>query len=831
MLRRPRLTYIALLFLHVLVLAATQHSDVGEILSSSIEIAIAITAAVGCFQASRRSRTLAHAFWLLSGYSFVIWALTPTMSLILERVFHAPGELSHYLLFFLAFLPMLVAVFIFEFRAGEAIRQEVILDALQLLLLVVSAYTFFVLIPSTLYGSDSTHGLRLSLLHIRNILLAAGLTGRALFTRSATNRRLFGTMGAAMSLFAVTTWVGNHPSVFGAAFSNSHWLELGWSLPFVLVAAIANQWNEPDEADQGEWKQQRILTLLLVYGPSVIFPIALFMKIHTVARAQIVVGLGTTLISLVLYTLRLALLQSRQNETIESLAASSARYQSLFERNIAGVYRCTAGGRLVDFNPAFAQMFGYTREELLKMPTSKLYPDGTEEGNRRIEAQKRDASNTRFEVEYVRKDHRPLWVIQDTSIVQNEKGEEVIEGTMIDVTDRHFLEIQLRQAHKMEAVGRLAGGVAHDFNNLLTVIISYSEMLLLNPARGDVVTNYAKEIKSAGIRAAGLTRQLLAFSRQQVLQPQIMNLNVVLDNLGKMLLRLIGEHIQVIMIKAPDLGSVKADIGQIEQVVLNLALNARDAMPQGGTLLVETANLDLTESFVNTHYEAAPGHYIQLTISDTGTGMDAETLSHIFEPFFTTKEQGKGTGLGLATVYGVIKQSGGFISAYSEVGCGTTFKIFLPRVGDAPMEHRVERLSREEHCGTETILVVEDDRALRDLTKSILTARGYRVLTAATPDEVDSACQSLEHSVDLLLTDVVMPVMGGRQIAARVTNICPRVKVLYMSGYASHLISHHEVFEQNVALLQKPFTPSSLTAKVREVLDSSSSAGSSADIS
>jgi len=824
MLRRPRLLYLALslLFLHMVAAAVMKQSLAGRIVSNSIELAIGVTAAASCFQAGMRSRYLARSFWLLSSCSFGLWSVAQLCDTVLERVLHVPMQPSIHLLSFLAFVPMLVSVFIFDYRADETIRVEVLLDALQLTILIVSAYAFFIIIPGAQNGSDSTTKLGLSLLHIRNILLAAGLMGRALFTQSTSRSRLFAPMAAAMSLFAVTSWSGNHIQEVSVVFGHSYWLQLCWSIPFALVAVIATEWHEEPEGAPAGWKKQRISTLLLVYGPCVFFPIALYIKVATVSQAQIFVGLGTVLISLVLYTLRLALLQSRQNEMMGTLADTAERYQSLFERNMAGVYRSTLGGRLVDFNPAFAQMFGYTREELLNLPRGELFADGAEERARRVEEHKRNSLGQRLEVEYLRKDRRPLWVIQEESIVVDETGCEVIEGTMLDITDRHFLEIQLRQAQKMEAVGRLAGGVAHDFNNLLTIVISYSEMLVLNSAPGTVVSNYAEQIKGAGKRAASLTRQLLAFSRQQVLQPQIVNLNSILVNLEKMLLRLIGEHIHINTLMAPDLGNVRADMGQIEQVVMNLVLNARDAMLQGGTLTLVTENLELTEGFVSTHHEVKPGHYVQLTISDTGLGMDAETLSHIFEPFFTTKEQGKGTGLGLATVYGIVKQSGGYIWAYSESGCGATFKIFLPRVDNLPLTPELERLNGEEYRGSETILVVEDDHALRDLTKAILAARGYRVVTATEPEEVDTVCENLGGSIDLLLTDVVMPVMGGREIASRVVKRCPKVKVLYMSGYAPYASGHPGILDPNVVFLQKPFTPSTLTAKVREALESSS---------
>ncbi len=822
MLRRPRLLYVALslLVLHVAAIAVMKHGRAGTLASDSILWLMAITAAAACFQATRRSHRLSRAFWFLCGCSFVIWTLAQTFDLVLEEMLRVPALPSSRLVFFLAFVPMLTAVFIFEYRADEPIRAELVLDALQLLVLIAAAYTFFILIPTALHGSAATAELRLSILHARNLLLAAGLTGRALFARKASTRRLFAPMAAVMSLFAAAAWAGNHSHAFGAAFDSSSWIDLGWSLPFALVAVIATLWDEPEEpAPELGNNRLRIPSILLVYSPSILFPIALFLKFETVTRSQVIVGLATMLISLVLYTLRLALLQSRQNAMMQAIADSESRYRSLFERNMAGVFRSTIEGRLIDFNAAFAQMYGYTREELLNLPTGQLYRGGAEERARRIDERRKGAYSSRFEMEYIRKDGSPLWAIQNMSFVKDEHGNEVMEGTLLDVTDRHLLELQLRQAQKMEAVGRLAGGVAHDFNNLLTIINGYSELQMQVTEPGTPVNDYADQIRAAGTRAASLTRQLLAFSRQQVLQPQIVNLNIVLANMEKMLLRLIGEHIQISTIMAPALGSVKVDPGQIEQVVMNLVLNARDAMPMGGKLTLETANLELSEKYVRDHRGVSPGQYVQLIVSDTGEGMDSDTLSRIFEPFFTTKEQGKGTGLGLATVYGIVRQSGGHVWAYSELERGTTFKIYLPRVDDMPPSSEHEHTSGEERSGSETILVVEDDRALRDLTESILASRGYRVLAAETPEEVDAACQRVGFSVDLVLTDVVMPVMSGREIAARVVDQCPKVKVLYMSGYTSDAIVHHGVLDRGIAFLQKPFTPTSLVAKVREVLD------------
>ncbi len=477
---------------------------------------------------------------------------------------------------------MLVTVFVVDYRDDEPIGMEVLLDAMQLLLLVISVYGFFILIPESQFGTAAMAALGLALLNLRNIVLAAGLAGRAIFTRSSTSRRLYGPMAVVMSLFMIGSWMANHGAPFDDKLSNPLWLNLGWSLPAALMVVIATQWQEAVEPTRPAGNRHRISSLVLVYAPSIIFPIALYLKFATIMQWQVFLGLATMLVSLVLYTLRLVLLQGRQNKVIQKLAQSSARYQSLFERNVAAVYRSTIDGALIDFNSAFAKMLGYTREELLQLPMEQLYRGGAQERALRIEQLKENPQDARYEFEFVRKDGKPLWVVREASIVEDEDGNQVIEGTMLDVTERHFLELQLRQAQKMEAIGRLAGGVAHDFNNLLTIIISYSDMLTDLP--DPRVAGYAEQIKAAGNRAASMTRQLLAFSRQQVMNQQAVNLNAVLKSLQDMLLRLIGENITVRTLTANDLGSVQADTGQMEQVVMNLVVNARDAMPNGGIL-------------------------------------------------------------------------------------------------------------------------------------------------------------------------------------------------------------------------------------------------------
>ena len=393
-------------------------------------------------------------------------------------------------------------------------------------------------------------------------------------------------------------------------------------------------------------------------------------------------------------------------------------------------------------------------------------------------------------------------------------------GLAVDVTERKALEMQMRQAQKMEAVGRLAGGIAHDFNNLLTVITGYSDLTLMRLGTNDPLRNNLDEINKACDRAAGLTRHLLAFSRKQVLNPKVLNLNTIVSEMNKMLPQLIGEDIVLVLNLSPTLGQVRADSGQVEQIIANLAVNARDAMPFGGELAIGSSNIILDEEIAGRYEPVQSGPYVLLTVSDTGHGMTPATMKHVFEPFFTTKEIGKGTGLGLSTAYGIVKQSGGYISVDSEVGCGTTFKIHLPRVDEQVSEIETRPTFSALLPGKETVLLVEDDNQVRSIAAAALEMSGYDVLVAASGEEALRLCEGPNGKIDLLLTDVVMPRISGQELSDRLLKLRPRTRVLYMSGYSENAITHHGVMEEGTAFIEKPFSPETLTRKIREVLDS-----------
>jgi PAS domain S-box-containing protein len=481
----------------------------------------------------------------------------------------------------------------------------------------------------------------------------------------------------------------------------------------------------------------------------------------------------------------------------------------------------TPEGMILSWNRGAEVIFGYSAAELIGKSIRILSPQDRETEVPEIHQKvKRGETIKQFETVRVRKDGKQIPVTLTIAPVKDAAGKMVaISGIAQDISERKQLEQQFRQAQKMEAVGRLSGGIAHDFNNLLGVIIGYSEVMEERLGENPALRKNAEEIKKAGRRAANLTRQLLAFSRQQMLNPKVLNLNGVVTDIEKMIRRLIGEDIELSTKLAPALGRVKADQGQVEQILMNLVVNARDAMPEGGKLMIETANAELDQEYARQHPGVAPGFYVLLTVTDTGTGMDAETQAHIFEPFFTTKETGKGTGLGLATVYGVVKQSGGYVWVYSERGQGTSFKIYLPQVGEPARPEESPAGTTKFVQGSETVLLVEDEDSLREIAHIFLSTSGYVVLVANSPARALEVARDHKGSIDLLLTDVVMPGMSGPELAAELVRARPELRVLFMSGYTGDSINRRGLIQPDMRAIQKPFTKDALLRTVRESLE------------
>ena len=501
------------------------------------------------------------------------------------------------------------------------------------------------------------------------------------------------------------------------------------------------------------------------------------------------------------------------------LQQSEGEYRGLVDHAPLGIYRVTAGGELLTVNPALVALLGYaSSEELLGLNLESDVYVNREDRVRLIETSLRH-DLAMAETFWRRKDGTHISVrVHLRPVRRFSEGAEWFDGLVEDVTEQRSLERQFLQAQKMEAVGRLAGGVAHDFNNLLTAIIGYTDLLGDQIEPADAKRADLHEIRAAAERATDLTRQLLAFSRKQVLQPRVLDLNAVVFAVEKMLQRLIGEDISLEIKLTDGSATVRADPGQMEQVILNLAVNARDAMPDGGKLLIETAHVELDEAFAIEH-PLAPGPYVMLAVSDSGVGMDANVRAHIFEPFFTTKDQGKGTGLGLATVYGIVKQSGGYIWVHSEPGQGATFKTYLPRLQDVPDPPGRSADTGLVATGRETVLVVEDDARVRQVVARVLSQKGYTLLVAPDGATALALAEQYAGTIDLVVTDLVMPGMAGRELARALKSERAEVRVLFMSGYTDDAVFRHRVLDDGVHYLQKPFSGEALALKIRQVLD------------
>jgi len=665
-------------------------------------------------------------------------------------------------------------------------------------------------------------------------LAGASLLLLSLSETQARWPQFLGLLCGLASLLAIVGYAYGVPLLYGSLHYTSMALHTGVGF---LVLSLAILGCRPEGGIMaavsspyaGGWLARRLLPIAIV-APVVLGALSIDSKFALsdvrLALACLIVSQVVLFVTLV-WSLASVLNRSEQQKLSaqenwrESEGRLEQKYRSIFEGAIFGIFQTTPEGRYLSANPSMARMFGYdSAEELIASihdVAQQMYvdPRRREEFKSLLE---RHGKVQNFEVQLYRKDGTTLWVSANARVIFQDGVPVRYEGMNQDITERKLLEGQLLQAQKMEAVGRLAGGVAHDFNNAIGVIVGYSALLKERLGSDVVLHRYAEEIGKAGHRAGSLTRQLLAFSRKQVIQPTILDLNSVITEMEKMLHRLIGEDIAVTITRATNLGRIKADLGQIEQILMNLAVNARDAMPTGGRLIIETANAELDEVNLAQHAFAKPGSYVVLSVSDTGCGMDRETQAHIFEPFFTTKGA-HGTGLGLSTIYGIVKQSEGYIWVYSEEGRGARFKIHFPRVEACAQSIVVPEDKFAAPRGSETVLLVEDDEAMRTLMRGCLADHGYAVLDVRSGEAAILTASQYDGPIHLLLTDVVMTGISGHQLAESLAVSRPEMKCLYTSGYTADLIAGHGILEPQVVLLEKPFTREALLRKVRKILD------------
>ncbi len=822
---------LTVLTVHVALLTFARSWTYLSLASNLIELASALLAAVACTLAARRMENFGKYFWILVAAGFYTWSFAQVICTYYESILHAslqspwPSDI----IFFLSMTPLLMTVFL-DPEGFDRKQWPRIFDVLQVVILTVAAYLFTFQTPKAWrLGWDELYAFAWTPETARDIILFVTFSLSALWAQKKVARNLYGRL----AIFSLVYLCCEVPYLYLQALRNlktgSLW-DLTWSIPFLVGAVLAAR-SGPIEEMASEpprlsWKKPRGKEWGLVHVASLIFPLVILLMAAGIAQLQFVTAVTLVLLSFSCSVARILVSEHQQIQAAKELEERNALLKSVFEGTGDALFVKDLQGRYILANRTFAtickmepnQLVGLQAHDLLDAETAAIL---NEQDRAVISA----GEAKTFEYAVQRDDGLHAYLTNKAPYRDANNNVVGLIGVVRDITEQKQIEQHLRQSQKMEAIGTLAGGVAHDFNNLLMVISGYSSVLSDSLANDAKLRGHIDQIQKASERATSLTRQLLAFSRKQTIQPSPLKLNQIISGMEKLLHRLIGEHIIISTQLAPDLGTVLADAGQMEQVILNLAINARDAMPEGGQLTFETRNVEFGDSIASAN-SMKPGRYVEFVARDTGVGMDVNVQTRLFEPFFTTKPAGKGTGLGLSTVYGILKQASGSITFTSQPGHGTTFRIYLPRTDSVQTTSDRTEERNTALNGNERVLLVEDDQAVCNLIRAVLSSHGYTVVCPERPQEAELAFEKHGGNFDLLLSDVVMPEISGTELAKRLSARNPRMKILFMSGYIGDAIVRQGIQEKEMGFLQKPFAPVTLAKKVREILDESRVKGS-----
>ncbi len=818
------LSALVLFALHAILLLAAPHWALAPLLSNLIQIGCALVAVFTCVSVARRFQNYPRHFCSLAAAGFAVWCLAQTLATYYDSILHAstnapwPSDV----IFFLSMSVPFMSLFIDRRKGFDWEQWPRIFDLTQVIILMFAAYLFTFQTPN---AWQHGWGAPLSLVawipeSARDIFLTIVFALSALFTKRSLERSLFIRMAIFFAIYLCCEVPYLYLQAIRGLRTGTLW-DLTWTLPFVSATVIFSLPIDTslESGTELPTETRRPRRWAFAQIASLVFPIIVLLMAAGIAQKQLYSAFVLVVLSFGCSVARIIFAENEQLRTTGKLEESNALLRSVFEGTGDALFIKELDGRYVIVNQTFANLLDLSVDMVIGKKGDELIgPDGA----RMVAEQDR----VTFETGAVRSFEYEMTVNGKTRCFFTNKapyrdasGKTVgIIGVVRDVTEYRHMEERLRQSQKMEAIGTLAGGVAHDFNNLLMIINGYSSVLADALSFDHKLRSHADQIFKAGERAASLTRQLLAFSRKQTIQAGTLNLNQVISGMEKLLRRLIGENIKIATNLAHDLGPVLADAGQMEQVILNLAVNARDAMPAGGVLSFATRNVDFDDAVLSAN-SLNPGRYVEMVVSDSGIGMDLDVQTRLFEPFFTTKPVGKGTGLGLSTVYGILKQSGGHVNFTSQPGKGTTFRVYLRRTDAPEPDNSASREKVHSLDGTETVLLVEDDANVCEFVRGVLTDHGYRVVIPQRPRQAETLFEEHGGNIDLLLSDVVMPDVSGAELARRLAAKKPQMRVLFMSGYIGDDIIRQGIQEHEVPFLQKPFTPLMLALKVREVLD------------